>query len=157
MIIFTKSNHGEPNNSGLFGRYQHMSTDCVVGWRVYWISCSHHLRKGLVSPFLRPFRAHEITIAPIALSYIWIRTVFAIPLYLMSDNGQTTENEPLSIPQQCMNIVQDYGKDLFTKVTAIKSILAIFDKSMANRAVQEHQADTVIGTYLVMLDQHNNT
>ena len=56
-----------------------------------------------------------------------------------------------------MNIVQDYGKDLFTKVTAVKSILTIFDKSMANRAVQEHQADTVIGTYLVMLNQHNNT
>ena len=75
----------------------------------------------------------------------------------MSDNGQSTENEPLSTPQQCMDIVQDYGKDLFTKVTAIKSILAIFDKSTANGAVQEHQADTAIGTYLAMLDQHDNT
>ena len=32
----------------------------------------------------------------------------------------------------------------------------IFDKSTANGAVQEHQADTAIRTYLAMLDQHNN-
>ena len=74
----------------------------------------------------------------------------------MSDNGQSTENEPLSTPQQCMDIVQDYSKDLFTKFTAVKSILMIFNKSTANRAVQEYQADTTIGTYIAMLDQHDN-
>jgi hypothetical protein len=75
----------------------------------------------------------------------------------MSETGQSLENEPPSTPHLCMDIVRDYGKDLFSKVFAVKSILAAFDKSAAYEDVQQSQIDAAIGTYLAMLNQHDNT
>jgi hypothetical protein len=74
----------------------------------------------------------------------------------MSETGQSLENEPPSTPHLCMDIVRDYGKDLFSKVFAVKSILAAFDESAAYEDMQQSQIDGAIGTYLAMLDQHDN-
>jgi hypothetical protein len=75
----------------------------------------------------------------------------------MSKTGQSLENEPPSTPQLCMDIVRDYSKDLFSKVFAVKSILAAFDESAAYEDMQQSQVDAVIRRYLAMLDQHDNT
>src|SRR5882762_2981185 len=55
----------------------------------------------------------------------------------MSETGQSLENEPPSTPHLCMDIVRDYGKDLFSKVFAVKSILAAFDESAAYEDMQQ--------------------
>jgi hypothetical protein len=76
----------------------------------------------------------------------------------MSDSGQSTENEqPPSTPELCMDIVRDYGKELLSKVVAVKSIIAAFDESSAYADISQDQIDAAIGTYISMLDQHDST
>src|SRR6202050_4167724 len=88
----------------------------------------------------------------------WTDSVFAIPLYLMSEASKPAENDqPLSTPQLCIDIVRDYAKELFSKVVTVKSILVAFEESSAYQNVQQDQIDATIGTYIAMLNQHNAT
>ena len=75
----------------------------------------------------------------------------------MSETGQSIENEPPTTPQLCMDIVRDYGKGLFSKVFAVKSVFAAFDESAVYEDMQQSQIDAAIGTYIAMLDQHDNS
>jgi len=75
----------------------------------------------------------------------------------MSESGQSADNDHApSTPQLCMDIVRDYAKELFSKVVAVKAILAAFDESGAYEDVEQDQIDTAIGTYIAMLDQHDD-
>ena len=75
----------------------------------------------------------------------------------MSESGQSADNDHApSTPQLCMDIVQDYAKELFSKVVAVKAILAAFDESGAYKDVEQDRIDTAIGTYIAMLDQHDD-
>jgi hypothetical protein len=75
----------------------------------------------------------------------------------MSKTEQSINNEqPPSMPQLCISIVQDYANGHFLKVTAVKSILAAFNKLSAYEDFQPDQIDATMGTYISMLDQHND-
>ena len=56
-----------------------------------------------------------------------------------------------------MDIVRDYGKGLFSKVFAVKSVFAAFDELAVYKDMQQSQIDAAIGTYIAMLDQHDNS
>jgi len=76
----------------------------------------------------------------------------------MSEAAQPNENEqPPLTPQLCIGVVQDYASRLSSKVTAVKSILAAFSESSAYGDLNLDQLDAAMGTYLSMLDQHDNT
>jgi len=58
-----------------------------------------------------------------------------------------------------MDIVQNYEKGQVSKVVAVRSILTAFTESTAfeNSDHPQEQQDATIGTYIAMLDQHDNT
>ena len=62
----------------------------------------------------------------------------------------------IMLRQLCMDIVRDYAKELFSKVVAVKAILAAFEELGAYEDVEQDQIDTAIGTYIAMLDQHDD-
>jgi hypothetical protein len=84
--------------------------------------------------------------------------VFAIPsVCLMSETGLSVNDEqPPSTPQLCISIVQDYANGHSSKVAAVKSILAAFNKSSAYEDFQSDQVDAAMGMYFSMLDQHDD-
>src|ERR1700683_3160869 len=76
----------------------------------------------------------------------------------MSDTGRSNENEhPPSTPQLCMEIVHDYGQENYSKVAAVKSILAVFSESAEYEDTPQDQIDAAISTYIAMLDQHDSS
>jgi hypothetical protein len=75
----------------------------------------------------------------------------------MSEAGQSNENEqPPSTPQLCIGIVQDYTSGHSSKITIVRSILAAFNESSAYEDLDSDQLDATMGTYLSMLDQHDD-
>jgi hypothetical protein len=75
----------------------------------------------------------------------------------MSENGQPNENDqPPSTPQLCIGVVQDYASGHSSKITAVRSILAAFNESSAYEDLESDQLDAAMGTYLSMLDQHDD-
>ena len=75
----------------------------------------------------------------------------------MSKIGQPNENDqPPSTPQLCIGVVQDYTSGHSLKITAVRSILAAFNESSAYEDLESDQLDTTMGTYLSMLDQHDD-
>jgi len=56
-----------------------------------------------------------------------------------------------------MEIVRDYGKGDYSKVAAVKSILAAFSESIQYENTPQDQIDTAIHTYIAMLDEHDNS
>jgi hypothetical protein len=76
----------------------------------------------------------------------------------MSETQSGIENEqPPSTPQLCMGTVRDYGNDEISKVAAVKAILAAFTESSEYDNTPQDKLDSVIGTYIQMLDQHDNS
>jgi hypothetical protein len=56
-----------------------------------------------------------------------------------------------------MDIVRDYGEESYSKVAAVKSILAAFSESIQYEDTPQDQIDVAIGTYIAMLDEHDNS
>jgi hypothetical protein len=52
-----------------------MSTDRVAGPKGLLYTLQPLSKKGVISPFLRPFRAREVTIAPIAFGLPALRSL----------------------------------------------------------------------------------
>jgi hypothetical protein len=76
----------------------------------------------------------------------------------MSDTSRFAEkDQPPSTPQLCMDIVRDYGNGNISKVEAVKSILAAFSESAYYEDTPQDQLNTAVGTYIDMLDQHDNS
>jgi len=76
----------------------------------------------------------------------------------MSRTAASSQNEHSpSTPQLCMEIVHDYGKGDYSKVAAVKSILAAFSESIQYENTPQDQIDTAIHTYIAMLDEHDNS
>ena len=75
----------------------------------------------------------------------------------MSRTASSSQNEhPPSTPQLCMDIVRDYGTEGYSKVAAIKSILATFSESIQYEDTLQDQIDAAVDTYITMLDEHDN-
>jgi hypothetical protein len=76
----------------------------------------------------------------------------------MSETGQFFNDEqPPSILQLCVGIMQDYVNGHSSKVTAVKSVLVMFNESSAYEDFQSDQINTTMGTYFSMLDQYDDT
>src|ERR1700729_1121114 len=76
----------------------------------------------------------------------------------MSRTASSSQNEhPPSTPQLCMDIVRDYGTEGYSKVAAIKSILAAFSESIQYEDTPQDQIDAAVDTYIAMLDEHDNS
>ena len=62
-----------------------------------------------------------------------------------------------STPELCMQTVEDYASDKFSKVEAIRSIFAAFYESAEYQNTSPDELNTAIGTYLAMFDQHDES
>ena len=62
-----------------------------------------------------------------------------------------------STPELCMQMVEDYASDKFSKVEAIRSIFAAFYESAEYQNTSPDELNTAIGTYLAMFDQHDES
>ena len=60
-----------------------------------------------------------------------------------------------STPELCMQTVEDYSQDKFSKVEAIRSIFAAFYESADYQNTPSDELNVAIGTYLAMFDQHD--
>ena len=70
----------------------------------------------------------------------------------MSDFGN--DRAP-SMPELCMQTVEDYAQDKFSKVEAIQSIFTAFYESVEYQNTSPDELNVAIGTYLTMFDQHD--
>ena len=77
----------------------------------------------------------------------------------MSQDGEPhIENkQPLTTPEPCMGIVQDYVSDEISKIVAVKSIFTAFFESADYDHTPSDNIDAAIATYVAMLNQCNNT
>ena len=60
-----------------------------------------------------------------------------------------------STPELCMQTIEDYSQDKFSKVEAIRSIFAAFYESADYQNTPSDELNVAIGTYLAMFDQHD--
>ena len=60
-----------------------------------------------------------------------------------------------STPELCMQTVEDYSQDKFSKVETIRSVFAAFYESAEYQNTSSDELNVAIGTYLAMFDQHD--
>jgi len=70
----------------------------------------------------------------------------------MSDSGD--EQVP-STPELCMQTVEDYALDKFSKVEAVRAIFSAFYESAQYENTPRNELDAAIGMYIAMFDQHD--
>jgi len=60
-----------------------------------------------------------------------------------------------STPELCMQTVEDYALDKFSKVEAVRAIFSTFYESAQYENTPQNELNATIRTYITMFDQHN--
>ena len=75
----------------------------------------------------------------------------------MSESGFSEDERAPSTPELCMQTVQDYTQDKFSKVDAVRAIFSAFVESAEYQNTPQNTLDAAIRTYLTMFNQHDSS